>query len=125
MLRHCKISVVPLCGSWTARTVVSGYAVHPEDTPGSGGDFMAAQRKTFTRFNLARRIHQLIVVAVLPSRAEAAFGLADTAAERGVATVNEVDARADPSSDAYCSSNYARLASRAIRLCGGRARERR
>lgn len=64
---------------WAARTIVAGYAVHPKGMPGSGSDLVAAQRKTLTRFNLARRIHQLIVGAVLCGRAEAAFGLADTA----------------------------------------------
>ncbi len=31
------------CELWTARTVVSGNAVHPKGMPGSGGDFVAAQ----------------------------------------------------------------------------------
>jgi hypothetical protein len=65
-----------------------------------------------------------IVGTVFSGRAEAAFGFADTSCQRGVATVDEVDARTDPGSDAYCGSDHSRFAARAIRLCRGRAGER-
>jgi hypothetical protein len=51
-----------------------------------------------------------IVGTVFSGRAEAAFGFADTSCQRGVATVDEVDARTDPGSDAYCGSDHSRFA---------------